>query len=68
MKLSTFAMVSLVTMAPGAFIYAYMAGEIVTHGVSLNLLLQFAAAGFILFGISFIPKYIARKQGINIGK
>ncbi|MBT9153597.1 MAG: TVP38/TMEM64 family inner membrane protein YdjZ [Firmicutes bacterium] len=65
-SLPTFALVSLITMAPGAFIYAYMAGEIVTQGVSAGLLVQFAAAGLILFGVSLIPKYIAKKQGISI--
>ena len=53
-------------MAPGAFIYAYMAGEIVTNVFSLGLLVKFAAAGVILFGISLIPKYIAKKKGINM--
>jgi len=66
MKLSTFALVSFITMAPGAFIYAYIAGEIVTHGVSLRLLLQFTVAGLVLFGVSLIPKYIAKKKGITI--
>ena len=66
MSLPTFALVSLVTMAPGAFIYAYMAGEIVTHGVSARLLVQFTVAGLVLFGVSLIPKYIAKKQGIAI--
>ncbi|MBT9177345.1 MAG: TVP38/TMEM64 family inner membrane protein YdjZ [Firmicutes bacterium] len=65
-SLPTFALVSLITMAPGAFIYAYLAGEIVTQGVSVGLLVQFAAAGLILFGVSLIPKYIAKKRGISI--
>lgn len=65
-SLPTFALVSLITMAPGAFIYAYMAGEIVTQGVSVGLLVQFAAAGLLLFGVSLIPKYIAKKRGISI--
>ncbi len=65
-SLPTFALVSLITMAPGAFIYAYMAGEIVTQGVSAGLLMQFAVAGLVLFGVSLIPKYIARKKGITI--
>jgi uncharacterized membrane protein YdjX (TVP38/TMEM64 family) len=65
-SLPTFALVSLITMAPGAFIYAYMAGEIVTQGVSVGLLLQFAVAGLVLFGVSLIPKYIAKKKGIAI--
>lgn len=66
MKLSTFTLVSLFTMAPGAFIYAFMAGEIVANGLSVKLLIQFAAAGLILFGVSLIPKYIAKKKGIKI--
>ena len=66
MKLPTFALVSLITMAPGAFIYAYIAGEIVTHGVSVALLLQFTVAGLVLFGVSLIPKYLAKKKGIKI--
>jgi len=66
MKLPTFALVSLITMAPGAFIYAYIAGEIVTQGVSVGLLLQFTVAGLVLFGLSLIPKYIAKKKGIQI--
>lgn len=64
--LSTFALVSLITMAPGAFIFAYMAGDIATNGVSAILLVKFAVAGLILFGISLIPKYIAKKKGINM--
>ena len=62
----TFAAVSFVTMTPGAFIYAYMAGEIVANGVSIKLLLEFTAAGVILFIVSLIPKYIAKKKGINL--
>ena len=66
MKLSTFGLVSFITMAPGSFIYAYMAGELVTNGFSLELLLQFGAAGVVLFLISLIPKYIAKKRGIKL--
>ncbi len=65
-KLGTYFIVSLICMAPGAFIYAYMAGEIVTNGFSAGLLVKFAAAGIILFLISLIPKYIAKKKGINM--
>ncbi|WP_070119616.1 TVP38/TMEM64 family protein [Bacillus marinisedimentorum] len=61
-----FSIVSLITMAPGAFIYAYMAGQIVAEGFSTKLLLEFAAAGTILFLVSLIPKYIAKKKGINM--
>ena len=64
-NLLTFTAVSFVTMAPGAFIYAYMAGEIVANGLSVKLLLEFTAAGVILFFVSLVPKYIAKKKGIN---
>lgn len=66
MRLPLFTLVSLFTMAPGAFIYAFMAGEIVTEGISAKLAIQFAFAGFILFAVSLIPKLIARKKGIEI--
>ena len=65
-ELGTYFIVSLICMTPGAFIYAYMAGEIVTNGFSTGLLIKFAAAGVILFLISLIPKYIAKKKGINM--
>lgn len=61
-----YSVVSLITMAPGAFIYAYMAGQIVKEGVSLRLLIEFAVAGIVLFLVSLIPKYIAKKKGINM--
>ncbi len=66
LNLGTYALVSLLTMAPGAFIFAYMAGDIATNGVSPMLLVKFAVAGLILFGMSLIPKYIAKKKGINM--
>jgi len=67
-KTLTFAVVSLITMAPGAFIYAFMAGEIATNGFSVTLMVQFAIAGLILFLVSLIPKHIAKKRGIEIEK
>lgn len=65
-KLGTYFIISLICMAPGAFIYAYMAGEIVTNGFSAGLLIKFAIAGVMLFLISLIPKYIAKKKRINM--
>jgi len=62
----TFSGISFITMAPGAFIYAFMAGEIVANGFSVKLMIQFAVAGVILFLVSLIPKYIAKKKGINL--
>jgi len=62
----TFTVISFITMAPGAFIYAYMAGEIAANGFSLKLMIQFAVAGVILFLVSLVPKYIAGKKGIDL--
>ncbi len=66
MNLVTYIVVSFITMTPGSFIYAYMAGEIATNGFSVRLLVQFAIAGVVLFLISLIPKAIAKKKGIKI--
>ena len=66
LSLSSYVLVSLITMAPGAFIFAYMAGDIAVNGVSGMLLLKFAIAGVVLFVMSLIPKYIAKKKGINM--
>ncbi|MFL0245664.1 TVP38/TMEM64 family protein [Candidatus Clostridium stratigraminis] len=65
-KTSTYIFWSLICMIPGAFIYAYMAGEIAARGISLNILIKFTIAGIILFIVSLIPKYIAKKRGINL--
>jgi len=65
-KLSTFFFVSSITMAPGAFIYAFMAGQIVAGQPIWQLMIMFAIAGVILFLVSLIPKYIAKKKGINL--
>ena len=63
----TFSAISLVTMAPGAFIYAYMAGEIAENGFSTKLFVQLFIAGVILFGVSQIPKIFAKRKGIDMG-
>ncbi|MCL2366522.1 MAG: TVP38/TMEM64 family protein [Oscillospiraceae bacterium] len=71
-KLPTFIFVSLITMAPGAGIYAFIAGEIMAQlrrGEQPDFLRFFiilAIAGVILFLVSLIPKYIAKKKGIKI--
>ncbi|GEL08009.1 TVP38/TMEM64 family protein [Salisediminibacterium halotolerans] len=61
-----FTIVSAITMAPGAMIYAFMAGQIASEGVSTTLVLQFAGAGVILFLLSLVPKIFAKKKGIDI--
>ncbi len=65
-SIAQFAIVSFITMAPGSFIYAFLAGEIATNGLSIELVIQFAVAGVVLFLISLIPKYIAKKKGIKM--
>ena len=62
----TFTLISFITMAPGAFIYAYMAGDIVENGVTPMLFVKLIIAGLILFGVSQIPKIFAKKKGIEI--
>lgn len=49
-------------MAPAAFIYAYMAGEIAVNGISTKLFIQLIIAGTILFAVSQIPKLIIKKK------
>jgi uncharacterized membrane protein YdjX (TVP38/TMEM64 family) len=70
-KLGTFTIVSFITMAPGAIIYAGMAGLMreslmAGEGFDPMLLVYLAAAGVILFLVSLIPKYIAKKKGIKL--
>jgi uncharacterized membrane protein YdjX (TVP38/TMEM64 family) len=66
MNVFTFMLVSFATMLPGSFIYAYLAGEIAANGISIKVLLEFTAAGIILFAISLIPKFLAKKKGIDL--
>ncbi|WP_416147954.1 TVP38/TMEM64 family protein [Salipaludibacillus sp. HK11] len=61
-----YTVISFVAMAPGSFIYAYMAGQIVREGISPFLMLQFSGAGITLFLLSLIPKYLAKKKGIDM--
>lgn len=58
--------ISFITMAPGAFVYAYLAGEIAVNGISAGLFVKLLIAGVILFGVSQIPKIFARQKGINL--
>ncbi len=62
----TFTAISFVTMAPGAFIYAYLAGEIAVNGVSTGLFIKLLIAGVVLFGVSQVPKFFAKRKGIDL--
>ncbi|MCT4633261.1 MAG: TVP38/TMEM64 family protein [Firmicutes bacterium] len=65
-NLVMFTFISLITMAPGAFIYAYLAGEIAVNGVSTGLFIKLLVAGLVLFGVSQIPKLFAKRKGIDL--
>lgn len=65
-KTPVYSLVTFICMAPGAFIYAYLAGDIAVNGMSVNTLIKIAGAGIILFVVSLIPKAIAKKKGINL--
>ncbi|MBP1042192.1 TVP38/TMEM64 family protein [Vagococcus sp. BWB3-3] len=58
MTVGKFSAISFVTMMPASFIYAFMASEIATKGVSLQLLGELALAGMLLSLLSFVPKKI----------
>ena len=64
--LGKYVIITFICMAPGSFIYAYMAGEIAINGVSTKLFVQLFIAGIILFGVSQMPKYFAKKKKIDI--
>lgn len=65
-NLATYSIITLITMAPGAFVYAYMAGEIAENGISTSFFVKLIVAGIILFGVSQIPKIFAKKKGIDM--
>ncbi|MBP2026762.1 putative membrane protein YdjX (TVP38/TMEM64 family) [Acetoanaerobium pronyense] len=61
-----YTLISLITMMPVSFIYAYMAGDIAENGVTQRLFFNLLLAGIILFFISQIPKIFAKKKNIDI--
>lgn len=61
MSLKKFSLISFLTMLPASFIYAFMASEIATKGVSVKLLLELTIAGILLGMLSYLPKKFSRK-------
>ena len=61
-----YTVVSFITMAPGAFIYAYMAGDIAKNGVTPQVMINLVIAGAVLFAVAQVPKLIAKKKGIDM--
>lgn len=62
MKFWRFTLVSGVTMLPACFIYAYLASDILTQGVSWSLTLKFTICGIILFLLAYIAKKIGQHK------
>ncbi|MFD1672424.1 TVP38/TMEM64 family protein [Agrilactobacillus yilanensis] len=62
MKFWRFSLVSGITMLPACFIYAYLASDILTQGISWGLSLKFAILGVVLFLLTYIPKRIGQKK------
>lgn len=65
-NLFTYAIITFITMAPGAFVYAYMAGEIAQNGITTSFFIKLLIAGIVLFGASQVPKIFAKRKGINM--
>ncbi len=68
MKLIPYVVVSFITMIPGAFLYTFLAGDIVANGLGFRTLIIFTIACLLLFLLSQIVKRIARKKGIEVSK
>lgn len=66
LKLVPYTLITLVTMAPITFIFAYTAGDIATNGVSAALLVKLGIAGILLSALSQLPRLIARRRGIDM--
>lgn len=56
-----FSVISFLTMMPASFIYAFMASEIATRGVSKVLLLELTIAGIGLALLAYLPKKVNKK-------
>ena len=48
-------------MMPASFIYAFMASEIASKGVSMTLLIELTIAGILLALLAYLPKRISKK-------
>lgn len=62
MTVKNFSLISFLTMMPASFIYAFMAAEIVTRGVSARLFIELTIAGVLLALLSILPKKISKRM------
>ncbi len=68
MKLLLYIGVSFITMIPGAFLYAFLAGDIVENGLGIRTFIIFTVACIVLFLISQVIKKFAKRKGIEVSK
>lgn len=61
MSSKKFSLISFLTMMPASFIYAFMASEIASKGVSGALLLELTVAGIFLALLAYLPKKLSKK-------
>lgn len=61
MSVKKFSLISFLTMMPASFIYAFMASEIASKGVSGALLLELTVAGIFLALLAYLPKKLSKK-------
>lgn len=61
-----YVLVSAVAMIPGAFLYAYFAGQLVITGVTPMFIVQLVIASFLFYLLFRVVKRIAKKRGIPI--
>ena len=61
MSVKKFSLISFMTMMPASFIYAFMASEIASKGVSGALLLELTVAGIFLALLAYLPKKLSKK-------
>ncbi len=67
-KFKDYFVISSLTMIPMCIMYAYMASEIASSGVTLKLFWILLFSGLILFFLSQVPKIYANKKGIKFNK
>lgn len=61
MSVKKFSLISFLTIMPASFIYAFMASEIASKGVSGALLLELTVAGIFLALLAYLPKKLSKK-------
>lgn len=61
MSIRKFSIISFLTMMPASLIYAFMASEIASKGISGTLLVELSIAGILLALLAYLPKKISKK-------